>query len=310
MTNGTIDRTEAVPLHKRAMLLSLSFSKWSARKHDKQVSQEVANTHGLSDVNLGAYRKQLIAKEALDEINALDSQARTVWIKYTSAGRKEGERILSNMFYTPCTTELRTIQAEREIAVQKFKSNFIQFKEDQKKKLNGLFREEDYPTLQELDDKFDMLIDIQPMPDAAEFVVAGIVDEEVKRIEAARAEQSKKMVADAMRETCTRLLETITGTEKKPGLIQKLAKFEKLGSSVKHPFRDTAISNIKDMLDLLPGLNLTNDPKINDIADRIRKELVSLSCEDLRNDDTLRETAINKADALADEITAHMSNFI
>src|SRR5262249_10334242 len=48
-------------LSTRAMLCSLSISQWSASKHDRQASEEIAAHHGAQP-DVGRYNKLLIPK--------------------------------------------------------------------------------------------------------------------------------------------------------------------------------------------------------------------------------------------------------
>jgi hypothetical protein len=48
-------------LSSRAMLCSLSISMWSARKHDPEASQEIAQRHG-AQADAGRYDKVLLPK--------------------------------------------------------------------------------------------------------------------------------------------------------------------------------------------------------------------------------------------------------
>jgi len=51
-------------LSERAMLVSLSVSIWSARKHDARISDKVAAEHG-ADRSMGRYAKHLIPRDLL-----------------------------------------------------------------------------------------------------------------------------------------------------------------------------------------------------------------------------------------------------
>jgi hypothetical protein len=48
-------------LSSRAMLCSLSISRWSARKHDPEASEEIAQRHGAQP-DAGRYHKVLLPK--------------------------------------------------------------------------------------------------------------------------------------------------------------------------------------------------------------------------------------------------------
>jgi hypothetical protein len=65
-----------VSLTSRAMLCSLTISMWSARKHDKDASEEIAVRHGAQS-DAGRYHKILLPKAALAEIQKIVSDAFT-----------------------------------------------------------------------------------------------------------------------------------------------------------------------------------------------------------------------------------------
>jgi hypothetical protein len=62
-------------LSSRAMLCSLSISMWSARKHDPDASQEIAQRHG-AQADADRYHKVLLPKAALAEVHKIVSEAR------------------------------------------------------------------------------------------------------------------------------------------------------------------------------------------------------------------------------------------
>ena len=61
-------------LGERAMLVSLSVSIWSARKHDVRISDKVAAEHG-ADRSMGRYAKHLIPRDLLTAVNAAQHRA-------------------------------------------------------------------------------------------------------------------------------------------------------------------------------------------------------------------------------------------
>ena len=67
-------------LSSRAMLCSLSISQWSASKHDRQASEEIAAHHGAQP-DVGRYNKLLIPKETLAEVRRLAGEALTSCIE-------------------------------------------------------------------------------------------------------------------------------------------------------------------------------------------------------------------------------------
>ena len=62
-------------LSSRAMLCTLSIAQWSASKHDRQASEEIAAHHGAQP-DVGRYNKLLIPKETLAEVRRIAGEAR------------------------------------------------------------------------------------------------------------------------------------------------------------------------------------------------------------------------------------------
>ena len=62
-------------LSSRAMLCSPCISMWSARKHDPDAPQEIAQRHG-AQADAGRFHEVLLPKEALAEIQKIVSEAR------------------------------------------------------------------------------------------------------------------------------------------------------------------------------------------------------------------------------------------
>ena len=67
-------------LSSRAMLCSLSISMWSARKHDPEASEEIAQRHGAQP-DAGRYHKVLLPKAALAEIQKIVSEAQSKLVR-------------------------------------------------------------------------------------------------------------------------------------------------------------------------------------------------------------------------------------
>jgi hypothetical protein len=75
---------------------------------------------------------------------------------------------------------------------------------------------------------------------------------------------------------------------------------------VEGTFRDSVVTNIREVLNLVPALNLTGDLNIAAFADVVQVELANVSPNTLRDDDAIREATIRKAEIIAKQ----MSEFI
>ena len=94
-------------LSARAMLCSLSISMWSARKHDPEASEEIAQRHGAQP-DAGRYHKVLLPKAALAEVQKIVSEARQEHYFMTLPWDDNGYRVLPAAAYMDHTERMRT----------------------------------------------------------------------------------------------------------------------------------------------------------------------------------------------------------
>jgi hypothetical protein len=85
-------------LSSRAMLYRLSIGVWSARKHDREASDEIAELHGAQK-DAGRYNKLLVPAKALAEIRKIVSAARAEHYFFTLPWSDNSYRILSSAAY-------------------------------------------------------------------------------------------------------------------------------------------------------------------------------------------------------------------
>jgi hypothetical protein len=67
-------------------------------------------------------------------------------------------------------------------------------------------------------------------------------------------------------------------------------------------FHQTMVTNVFDLVELLPRLNVNGDADLNRFADQIRKRLCGFTAQDLKKHDLLRVATANDAAEIVAEI--------
>ena len=107
---------------EKAMLAAVHISIWTAVKHDRKVSRDVADQHGAHQ-GAGRYNKQLLrGADKLDELRMLSGQIRQYFYKITLPWSDEGFRLLPANFYFDLMARMREFEASFEQGVEKFSS--------------------------------------------------------------------------------------------------------------------------------------------------------------------------------------------
>lgn len=271
-------------INTRAMLAKLSISVWTARKYDKAATEEVTRSHGAS-MDAGRFNKHLLGgKAAAASHNAVvsaSSSARVVHYAQTLPWSDDGWRILPTDNWMHYTGEIRKVTNTFSNAVYDFTAQYPDLRTQAKALLNGLYRDEDYPDPATIGKRFAIGVEYAPIPARGDVRInlpQAQIDDIEKRIE----ERVNNAVADAMRDAWGRL----------HGVVERVR--ERL-SDPDAIFRDSLISNVRECVDVLARLNLTNDPKLEEMRLRVQSELGTLDPESLREHHYVRDHAAQSA---------------
>ena len=113
--------SDDISIRGRALLVCVTVSAWTARRFDRKVSKEVADSKGAA-AEAGRYNKHLFANSAPSHAWAvkLSRKVRDVLYAQTLAWSDEGWRLLPSANFMDFTDLIRRITKEFEDAVEEF----------------------------------------------------------------------------------------------------------------------------------------------------------------------------------------------
>jgi hypothetical protein len=153
--------------------------------------------------------------------------------------------------------------------------------------LQGLFKAEDYPQIEEVKQKFGFKRTVKPVPEAGDFRL-DIPAEDLEEMRSEFVDQQDKKLADAMREPWERLHKTLVG------MSEKLTDVE--GDDGKKRYHDTLITNPLELCELLTKLNVTNDPKLEEARRQVELTMMGANIESIKEDADTRSELKSKVD--------------
>ena len=286
-------------LSTKAMLSGLNITQWAARKIDKRVTAETNTAHGAA-ADAGRYNKALIAREALASIVAVANAARATHYQMTLPWLDNGSRILPAALHSRYADAMRAHREGFESAVAEFIGGYESYVADARKRLNGMFEECDYPAVSEIARRFSVAVSLYPVPDSADFRV-DVSEAQAAAIRADIEARAAEALSGAMRSAWERIAESVGH------MVQKLADYKPgaTGERASGIFRDSLVENVRDLVAILPGLNLTGDPALAAVADRMAA-LPRHDAEALRVSEALR----TETKAAAESILETVSHFM
>jgi hypothetical protein len=277
--------TPRYDVHTRALLVSLNISCWAAKKYDAKISKEVADKHATSE-DAGRYNKSLLLKGQTThaELNSFLANVRQEHYKNTLAWSDDGWRLLPVANYMEYASMVRKATAEYEVKLEAFIADYPAMKETAMRTRNGLLSEDEFPTISQLRRKYALAADFKPMPRGEDFRVTlgqAEIDQLAKSCEDKVTSALKEAQADAVQRLYT--------------CIQKM--HEKL-SDPDAIFRDTLVTNARELCDVLTRLNIGEDSHLEDIRQSLERLALNNEPETLRKDDRARAQVADETAAL------------
>jgi hypothetical protein len=281
-----------------AMLADLSVSQWTARKVDKARTAELTET-AHANSKAAHVSKKLVLSDELNAIAKLVTTARETHKRLTSPWAENGARILSVAMYLQYMREMELLEIEFRRLVPLFVNAYPDIRDDAAREyaaLGKLFDATDYPQPSRIAAKFAWRHSIFEIPSADDFRCT-IGDDQIARVKANIEATVNERVTNATRDIFERIHESV-GT-----LANGLSEFkaDKSGKE-RGTFRDSLIGNVAALVDLLPGLNFTNDARVNDMIKGMEM-LTRYDAKTLRHDDRRRIETIAIAKGMVDAVS-------
>lgn len=287
-------------LTERAMVMNLSISRWQGQRLDREASQRVTEQAGANS-DAARVNKHLVPKEALAPVLTAANAVRDHFITNTLPWRDNGDRLMPRQLYTKFIEQHEKLTAEFNHAVDLFLNiDYPKAKAQAEFRMGSLFNPDDYPSVTELRYRFRVTLDFEPLTTANDFRVQ-IDQAHVDKVKAAMEDAAMRRVQTAQADVWKRLLERVGRYQ------ERLAGTNDDGKPA--VFRDTLVDNLEELVEMIPGLNILDDPDIETIRQQILDKLSGHTASDIRKNPDLREELAGDAKAIVDQMQGFMRAF-
>jgi hypothetical protein len=274
------------------MVCNLQIGIWQGYRLDKEASRKVTS-QANADTDAARVNKHLVPKEALKDVVAASSAVRTHFYAKTLPWKDNGDRLLTRILYMDFIQEHGELVHAFDDAVQQFLTTAYPAARDQAEfRMGSLFKPDDYPSASELRRKFYINMDIDAVTEAGDFRVS-LDQEHATEVRGKMERAMNERIGRAMQDIYVRLSDVV-------------GHFAKTMNEADKVFRDTTVTNITELVDLIPGLNVLDDPQLNQLGAEIKAKLAGVDPKDLRKNPAVRSQAAKDAEA----IMAKMSGFM
>ena len=287
-------------LAKKAILVSLNISHWSARKFDRQVTDDVtAEYNAVKDS--GRWNKLIMPKPAVDAVTKTVTAARAYHLAHTLPWRGE-TRLLSVRLYEEYAKAMNEFERDFKAATRVFVANYERLRDQRKSEMNGLFNEKDYPSVAQLENKFRWKLTPEAFADASDLRI---------ELAGAHAEQIRAEIQKNVNEAHDTALKAplLKVAEAVGHMVERLTVYKPGDEGVRASgtFKDSLVENVLELADLLPKLNLSDNPEFDKLADDLRTKLGAESAKTLRENEDVRDAVREDATAILARVESLLS---
>jgi hypothetical protein len=233
-----------------------------------------------------------VARDDLADVRHYGNRIKQFHERQTLIWGKAGEGLLPTKNYIDYTQGMQELKEKFFDAVAAFIARYPKIIEEARVRLKEMFNEADYPHISEMRKKFNVIIDIYPIPNPDDFRV-NIQQEELEQIRTAIQQKVEADVQQSMQELWGRLY----------GVVRRMA------TTLADPdkkFQKSMIDQAVEICQVLPKLNLTDDPALEDMRQKVESALVGHDAQTLRDSEVIRQQTADAAMDIMNTMAGYM----
>lgn len=279
----------------QCMVVNLQIGIWKGYRLDKELSRSITEQANAAE-DAARVNKHLIPKDVLKDVETAASSIRVHFYTKTLPWKDNGDRLLTRKAFMSFIEEHERRVALFQQAVDTFLSDgYLKAKDQAAFRMGEMFDPEDYPIPGALRHRFYAHLDIDPVSTAGDFRV-DLDEDQLERIRGDMESAVEQRLSRAMADVWRRLAD-------------KVAKVYDRLKDEDTVFRNSTIRNLDEIVDLLPDLNITNDPDLERIRLDIKATLCGYDPKELRDDRLKRSVASDEAKRIMEDMEGFMKAF-
>ena len=277
----------------RAVLVQLNISSWGTERLDKSQTERI-NLLNNADSKAGKVHKDLMCGTTLaKDIDLHVGRARLWNNQNTMPWQDRGARLLPTSLFLPYKDEMNSKESKFEAMVNRFIPNYAAAKQTAKNYLGSMYREEDYPDVNDIASKYKWTLSVSPIPSSGHFCL-DVPAEDLENVRKSCDDFVEQKVADAMLKPWEDLHNMLTG------MSGKLQEVDELNGTPKR-FHETFVTNALDLCKLLNHMNITNDPQLDKARQQLELVLAGTDVDDIKENEFVRSDMKKRVDSILNE---------
>jgi len=279
-------------LQNSAILVRVQVHQIGLSIKDNKVTDAAHKAYQINDKRAGYYRKFKIVWGDVKQISQVANMARSFHRMMTVPWGNESYRLLPSTLIVKYQRKIKLMKMEFHSHVSDLEARWPSIINAAQLRLGPAFNPNDYVNPTQLKDAYIFDIHFKPIPQDDHFVLE-VEKETLKEIKDKLNQDQADNIEDAMSNLWHRLYE----------VVERMA--ERLDEKNPRIFK-TLVTNIEQLTDILPDLNLAKDPQLTEMCIDVKNKLCVYTPGQLKKDKRVRDKTAKEAKEIQSKMDALM----
>jgi hypothetical protein len=290
-----------INIAKRGILCKLKMpSIQSRRKHESETTRVAHDNE--ADSGMVSVIVCLVPKEYASKISGAAQRVRAAHRNMSLPWDDDGGRIIPIAVMENHASAIQGELSKYEAEIEEYANNLPAVEAAAKIRLGPLFDPSLYDSEDAVRAKLKPVVSYYPLPDSKDFRV-DLDDNQIEYLKETLDVHMRDKFDEATRDLKNRI---ITVTE---SFVDRVSAYHETrmpdgNVRVDRTFRDSVVENVQVVLDMIPGLNITQDMEVSKLAEQTRTALCTYKAATLRTSPAIRSEVVAKARALLTRLRA------
>jgi hypothetical protein len=274
------------------MTVNLHIGVWSGHRLDKVATQNLLEDANAEE-DAATVNKHLLDKKVRAPITTAIINLRAHVYNSTMPWKDNGDRLLTRKRYMPFIERYEQLEREFYDAVEHLLTkDYLSVRERAEFRMGAMFDPSDYPPIELLRPKFYARLVIDAVTEAGDF-----------RVDQDQLTAIRNDITSSMQSRITGAVGDLWGRLSKS--LQHFA--DRMEPDAR--FKETTLTNLIEIAELIPDLNFTADPALDRIAAEIRQVTLGVTAKDLRQNPDVRASVSAEAKRIIEDMSGFMKAF-
>lgn len=311
-----IDTTNAMA--RGGMLVSLNISVWEGRRKDKEAEGELADAKGAKSSKASSIHKHLFVDNPyLEAIKTFRGKARQ-WINAVSCPYDDsGWRFVpTQMYFNRVNPEEAVLNAEFAKLVMAFVNSYSMEVSKQAFQLGAWFNRDEYPTVDEVAEKFKFSISVRDVPQAGNLMV-DVTNDVLAEIQERVNQQNNANIARVQADVWGRAKDMVERWHERmtaiinhnPDDVEETRELDENGNTVsidikkkrRPKLHDSMLDQGLELCQFLDDMNVTKDPALDEVRRALQRSLTQVDMPTLKKSPEMQASVQKQMQAIMDK---------